>query len=317
MCTVCGCSDQQAEASPPKALHFGQGPAGASLPGVSQARTLSLERNILEANNRVAEHNRAHFKDHGIRALNLLSSPGSGKTTLLCRTLTQLSEGPYPVTVSVIEGDQQTSLDAERIHATGAPVVQVNTGKGCHLDARMVAEAFSKLHTHDHVHSHGPKAVIAQASSSPLDAMTWHRTASRQLLFIENVGNLVCPALWDLGEAAKVVILSVTEGEDKPLKYPDMFQKADLLLINKIDLLPHVNFNPERALSLARSINPTLACLHISATTGEGMTAWIDWLLNENSSVTPPRNDPSALLHRIEILETELAAAKAALAANR
>ena len=318
MCTVCGCSDQRDKVFLPKIIHFGNGPAGMSIPGVSQPRTVKLERNILDANNRVADENRAHFRNYDIRALNLLSSPGSGKTTLLCKTLKELALRPHAVNVSVIEGDQQTSLDAERIQATGAPVVQVNTGKGCHLDARMVAEAFSKLHTHEHAKPYGTAPFRPQGCPTPLDTLTWQQKTSRQLLFIENVGNLVCPALWDLGEAAKIVILSVTEGEDKPLKYPDMFQKADLLLVNKIDLLPHVDFNPERALSLARSINPDLACLHISATTGEGMTAWIDWLLDENSSGNSSEKDTSALLnHRVETLESQLAAAKSALADNR
>lgn len=312
MCTVCGCNNQQHEAStPPQTIHFGQGPAGTSLPGVSQTRTVTLERNILDANNRFAEQNRAHFKSHNIRALNLLSSPGSGKTTLLCKTLQELRNTSPTTRVSVIEGDQQTSLDAERIHATGVPVVQVNTGKGCHLDARMVAEAFSGLHTHDSARE--PTPLKAQPSSISLSTLTWHPAESFQLLFIENVGNLVCPALWDLGEDAKVVILSVTEGEDKPLKYPDMFQKADLLLINKMDLLPHVDFDPDRALSYARSINPELACIRISATTGEGMTAWMDWLLQKKPSKKTSKQDPAALVQRIETLEAELAATRAAL----
>ena len=312
MCTVCGCSSLEHGASaPPQTIHFGQGPAGTSLPGVSQTRTVTLERNILDANNRFAEQNRSHFKSHGVRALNLLSSPGSGKTTLLCKTLQELKTTTPTTRVSVIEGDQQTSLDAERIHATGFPVVQVNTGKGCHLDARMVAEAFSKLHSHDHTHDLTPGH--SRGSSIPLKSLTWHQVRDTDLLFIENVGNLVCPALWDLGEEAKVVILSVTEGEDKPLKYPDMFQKADLLLLNKIDLLPHVDFDPDRALAFARRINPDLACLQVSATTGEGMTAWVDWLLQKKPSTESPKGDPIALVQRIEILEAELAAARAAL----
>jgi hydrogenase nickel incorporation protein HypB len=291
MCTVCGCSSEEHGASaPPQTIDFGQGPAGASLPGVSQTRTVTLERNILDANNRFAEQNRSHFKNHGVRALNLLSSPGSGKTTLLCKTLQQLKTITPTTRISVIEGDQQTSLDAERIHATGFPVVQVNTGKGCHLDARMVAEAFSKLHTHDHTHD--LTRGHSQVSSIPLNSLTWHQVRDVDLLFIENVGNLVCPALWDLGEDAKVVILSVTEGEDKPLKYPDMFQKAHLLLINKIDLLPHVDFDPDRALAFARRINPGLACIRVSATTGEGMAAWIHWLLQRKPATETPKGDP-------------------------
>jgi len=312
MCTVCGCNSQEHGATtPPQTIHFGQGPAGTSLPGVSQTRTVTLERNILDANNRFAEQNRTHFKAHDIRVFNLLSSPGSGKTTLLCNTLEQLKISSPSTRVSVIEGDQQTSLDADRIHATGVPVVQVNTGKGCHLDARMVAEAFSKLHAHDHPQEWRP--VKPRQSPIALDRLAWHPTRVEQLLFIENVGNLVCPALWDLGEDAKVVILSVTEGEDKPLKYPDMFQKAHLLLINKIDLLPHVDFDPDRALAFARTINPGLPCLQVSATTGEGMAAWLDWLLHRRPLSSAPESDTSALVQRIELLEAELATARAAL----
>lgn len=314
MCTVCGCSNQTGEVPRLQTLHFGEGPAGTSIPGLSQSRTIALEKNILDSNSQIAEQNRAHFKTHGIRALNLLSSPGSGKTTLLCRTLEELKNASIPMQASVIEGDQQTSLDAERIQATGAPVVQVNTGKGCHLDARMVAEAFSKLHSHAHPQ---PKALTkSQPQAMALDTLSWHPTMSQELLFIENVGNLVCPALWDLGEDAKVVILSVTEGEDKPLKYPDMFQRADLLLINKIDLLPHVDFNPESALNRARSINPRLECIQVSATTGEGMNDWIRWLQKDVTSFAPPKKDQRVLLDRIKALETELMAARAALEAN-
>ena len=312
MCTVCGCSNQTSEAPKLPRLHFGEGPAGTSLPGVSQTRTITLERNILDANNRIADQNRAHFKSHGIRAVNLLSSPGSGKTTLLCRTLEALKN--TPTQVSVIEGDQQTTLDAERIQATGAPVVQVNTGKGCHLDARMVSEAFAQLHRHDQ--HHHQTLSKPQLTPLPLDALNWQFTQRSELLFIENVGNLVCPALWDLGEEAKVVILSVTEGEDKPLKYPDMFQRAQLLLINKIDLLPHVDFSPERALQLARQINPGLECLQVSATTGEGMADWIRWLRKDTTSFESPRPEETALLDRIKALEAELLIARAALLSN-
>lgn len=217
MCVVCGCSDHVAGAAvaAPAALqvnpangdlHFGAGAARVSVPGMSQARAIKLETDILGANNRVAAHNRAHFHAHGVTALNLVSSPGSGKTTLLCATIEALKARAPGLHVAVIEGDQQTSFDADRIRATGAPAIQVNTGKGCHLDAPMVAEAFARLHSHhgdhhDHDHHH-------------------HHHDEHSLLFIENVGNLVCPAVWDLGEAAKVAILSVTEGEDKPLKYP-------------------------------------------------------------------------------------------------
>ncbi|WP_382327839.1 hydrogenase nickel incorporation protein HypB [Hydrogenophaga sp. UC242_50] len=275
MCVVCGCSDHVAGAAvaAPAALqvnpangdlHFGAGAARVSVPGMSQARAIKLETDILGANNRVAAHNRAHFHAHGVTALNLVSSPGSGKTTLLCATIEALKARAPGLHVAVIEGDQQTSFDADRIRATGAPAIQVNTGKGCHLDAPMVAEAFARLHSHhgdhhDHDHHH-------------------HHHDEHSLLFIENVGNLVCPAVWDLGEAAKVRILSVTEGEDKPLKYPDMFAAASLMVLNKTDLLPHVRFDVARCIELARRVNPGIEVIQLSATTGDGMDAWLHWL---------------------------------------
>ncbi len=278
MCVVCGCSDhvEGAAVAAPAApaalqvnpangdLHFGAGAARVSVPGMSQARAIKLETDILGANNRVAAHNRAHFHAHGVTALNLVSSPGSGKTTLLCATIEALKARAPGLHVAVIEGDQQTSFDADRIRATGAPAIQVNTGKGCHLDAPMVAEAFARLHSHhgdhhDHDHHH-------------------HHHDEHSLLFIENVGNLVCPAVWDLGEAAKVAILSVTEGEDKPLKYPDMFAAASLMVLNKTDLLPHVRFDVARCIELARRVNPGIEVIQLSATTGDGMDAWLHWL---------------------------------------
>ncbi|RDI24280.1 hydrogenase nickel incorporation protein HypB [Pseudacidovorax intermedius] len=315
MCVVCGCADGGDGATQahghgheeghdhghdhdhvhvdPKHgdLHFGAGAARVSVPGMSQARTVKLEADILGENRRIARQNRGHFQAHGVTALNLLSSPGSGKTTLLCATIEALKSRTPHVDVAVIEGDQQTSFDADRIRATGAPAVQVNTGKGCHLDAPMVAEAFGQLHSHDH-HHHG------------------HGEAAGSLLFIENVGNLVCPALWDLGEAAKVVVLSVTEGEDKPLKYPDMFAAAELMVLNKVDLLPHLRFDVQRCIDMARRVNPTLQVLQLSATTGQGMDAWLDWLLEW----TAPRDaSPHALRARVAALEAELAQARAAL----
>lgn len=238
-------------------LHFGAGAARVSVPGMSQARAIKLEIDILGENNRIAAQNRRHFDSHGVTALNLVSSPGSGKTTLLCATIEALKKRQPDWHLAVIEGDQQTSFDADRIRATGAPAVQINTGKGCHLDAPMVAQAFSQLHHHGHDHV---------------------RTEAGNLLFIENVGNLVCPAVWDLGEAAKVAILSVTEGEEKPLKYPDMFAAAKLMVINKIDLLPHVRFDVQRCIDFARRVNPAIEVLKLSATTGEGMDAWLNWL---------------------------------------
>jgi hydrogenase nickel incorporation protein HypB len=248
MCVVCGCG-QPGDTSD---LHYGQGAAKASVPGLSAQRVVQIETDVLGANQRLASRNRAHFAAHGVTAYNLVSSPGSGKTTLLCATIAALRDRAPQRPLAVIEGDQQTRLD-------GAPAIQVNTGRGCHLDAQMVGEAFDRLDLH--AQAHGPGQ---------------HQPA---LLFIENVGNLVCPALWDLGEEAKVVILSVTEGEDKPLKYPDMFAAARLMLINKIDLLPYVDFNVARCVELARRINPGIEVLQVSATRGEGLSQWVDWLL--------------------------------------
>ncbi|MBP7565445.1 MAG: hydrogenase nickel incorporation protein HypB [Burkholderiaceae bacterium] len=280
MCVVCGCSDhKEGTAIEPAALqmnpangdlHFGAGAARVSVPGMSQARAIQLETDILGANNRVAVQNRAHFQAHGVTALNLVSSPGSGKTTLLCATIEALKARAPALHVAVIEGDQQTSFDADRIRATGAPAIQVNTGKGCHLDAPMVAEAFARLHSH-HGHSHDHDHGHGQDHHH-------HHHDEHSLLFIENVGNLVCPAVWDLGEAAKVAILSVTEGEDKPLKYPDMFAAASLMVLNKTDLLPHVRFDVARCIELARRVNPGIEVIQLSATTGDGMDAWLHWL---------------------------------------
>ena len=227
-------------------LHFGHGPAGGAAPGMSQSRMVRVERDILAANDAIAERNREEFEERGIFALNLMSSPGSGKTTLLVRTIERLT-GLVPV--AVIEGDQQTSFDAERIRATGAPAIQINTGKGCHLDAAMIKTALGRL-------------------APPKDSV----------LMIENVGNLVCPAGFDLGEAHKVVVLSVTEGEDKPLKYPDMFHAASLMLLNKVDLLPHLSFDVERCVANARRVHPAIDVIEISATSGEGMSDWLAWI---------------------------------------
>jgi len=266
MCVVCGCggtgaaieSAHKHEHAPAGAgkddLDFGAGAARVSVPGLSQERALRIEANILGENNRIAHRNRAHFEAHGITALNLVSSPGSGKTTLLCATIDALRKRHPQMNISVIEGDQQTSFDADRIRATGVPAIQVNTGKGCHLDAPMVSQAFNRLHTHD------------------------HDDGGDGLLFIENVGNLVCPAMWDLGEAAKVAILSVTEGEDKPLKYPDLFAAAQVMLLNKIDLLPHLRFDVARCIEAARRVNPGIEILQVSAHTGEGLDAWLHWI---------------------------------------
>jgi len=213
---------------------------------MTPARMLKIEQDILSKNDAYARENRAFLADRRVFALNLVSSPGSGKTTLLCKTIEMLKG---QCAVAVIEGDQQTSNDAERIRATGAPAVQINTGKGCHLDAHMVGHAMQRLNLPE-----------------------------RSLLMIENVGNLVCPAAFDLGEAHKVVILSVTEGEDKPLKYPDMFRAADLMLLNKCDLLPHLRFDVDQAIEAARRVNPAIQVIRVSATTGEGMGDWLAWL---------------------------------------
>ncbi|MBI5907975.1 MAG: hydrogenase nickel incorporation protein HypB [Burkholderiales bacterium] len=319
MCVTCGCS-QTGAANPAQSpevhpetgdLHFGAGAARVSVPGMSQERAIKLEADVLGANNAVAAHNRAHFASHFVTAYNLVSSPGSGKTTLLCATIEALKKRAPHVAVAVIEGDQQTSHDADRIRATGAPAIQVNTGKGCHLDAPMVAEAFARLdlhaarhhhhgdqhahaheHSHDHAHEHGHSHD--------------HAHGAQTLLFIENVGNLVCPAMWDLGERAKVAILSVTEGEDKPLKYPDMFAAAQLMILNKIDLLPHLSFDVARCKDYARQVNPTITILELSATTGEGMKPWLDWLLGN-----PKHNRFDGMRARIAQLEAELADLKA------
>ncbi len=227
-------------------LDYGASPAAVHAPGIAQERMVRIEQDILAKNNAYAEANRRWFADHGVFAVNLVSSPGSGKTTLLVRTIQELKARHA---IAVVEGDQQTSVDAERIRATGVPALQVNTGKGCHLDAHMVGQARARL-----------------------------RIADASLLLIENVGNLVCPADFDLGEAHKVVILSVTEGEDKPLKYPNMFRAADLMLLNKVDLLPHLSFDVDRCLEYARRINPDMRVIQASAIKGTGMDEWLGWL---------------------------------------
>ena len=227
-------------------LDFGQGPARAHAPGLSQSRMVQIEQDILSKNNSYAEANRQVLREQQVFALNLVSSPGSGKTTLLAATIVALHD---ELPMAVIEGDQQTANDAERIRAAGAPAVQINTGKGCHLDAHMVGHAFERL-------------------SLPKNGV----------LFIENVGNLVCPAAFDLGEAHKVAILSVTEGEDKPIKYPDMFAAADVMLLNKTDLLPHLDFDVAQCLEYARRVQPSMQIFELSARSGEGMPAWLDWI---------------------------------------
>ncbi len=215
-------------------------------PAPGEPRLLSVERDILARNDAIAAANRHDLQAAKTLALNLVSSPGSGKTALLVETLKRIGD-TYPV--AVIEGDQETSADADRIRATGAPAIQINTGKGCHLDADLVRTGMSRLGTP----AHG-------------------------ILFIENVGNLVCPAGFDLGEAHKVVIVSVTEGEDKPLKYSSMFAASALMVVTKTDLLPHLDFDVDRLIDNARRINPTIGVLKLSAKTGEGMDRWLHWL---------------------------------------
>jgi hydrogenase nickel incorporation protein HypB len=221
----------------------------AAISAATHGTTIALEQDVLAKNQSIAERNRGWLASRRITALNLVSSPGAGKTTLLERTIRDLHDLHDTQPIQVIEGDQATLNDAERIRATGCRVVQINMGTGCHLDAGMVSRALEQLDPPPH---------------------SW--------LMIENVGNLVCPALFDLGEQAKVVILSVTEGEDKPLKYPHMFRASRLMLLNKIDLLPHLRFDVERCIAYARQVNPAIEVLQVSAETGAGMEAWYAWL---------------------------------------
>ena len=323
MCVVCGCNKPEV-AEPDRApivdptsgdLHFGGGEARVCVPGMSAERVIKLEADVLGANKLIAEQNRAHFAAHGVTAYNLVSSPGSGKTTLLCATIDALNKRTPVIPLAVIEGDQQTSNDADRIRATGAAAIQINTGKGCHLDAPMVAAAISRLdlhaarhshdhdhgeypshghdhdHVHDHAHGHHQHHGHERGHGHDHDHVHNHdhvqddsrgtttQRSDKALLFIENVGNLVCPAMWDLGEKAKVVILSVTEGEDKPLKYPDMFAAAQLMVLNKADLLPYLHFDVVKCIDNARRINPGIEVLLVSAQTGQGLDTWVDWVL--------------------------------------
>jgi hydrogenase nickel incorporation protein HypB len=257
------------------ALDDGLGAAHA--PGLSPARMLQIERDILAKNDDYARVNRGFLAEHGIFALNLVSSPGSGKTTLLVETIKRLAP---ELAIHVIEGDQQTTHDADRIRATGARAIQVNTGKGCHLDASMVERALGRL-----------------------------QPADDAVLFIENVGNLVCPSAFDLGEAHKVVVLSVTEGEDKPLKYPDMFAASSLMLLNKVDLLPHLRFDVAKAIDYARRVNPKIEVLQVSATSGTGFDAWLDWIRRGATAARAARErNVTVLKRRVAELEAQLRA---------
>ncbi len=216
------------------------------------SKEIQLEIDVLAKNNLKAEHNRGYFEALNIIALNLVSSPGSGKTSLLEKTIKELRN---ELDFYIIEGDQQTSNDADRIHEAGAPVIQVNTGNGCHLDAEMVNTATKQL-----------------------------KPATNSILFIENVGNLVCPSMFDLGESTRVVIISTTEGDDKPIKYPTMFQTAQLCIINKTDLLPYVDFDVEKAKEYALRVNHNLEFITVSVKTGEGMDSWYQWLKEKSNN---------------------------------
>lgn len=257
MCSTCGCGTDEVRITGDPAEqhdhnhphdhphdHEGRPRTHAHTHAPDRTHTLELEQAVLGRNDHIAGHNRDWLVARGILALNVMSSPGAGKTTLLERTIAHCDRK-----VSVIEGDQETLFDADRIRAAGARAVQVNTGAGCHLDAGMVERALAEL---------GPEPD--------------------SLVFFENVGNLVCPALFDLGEAAKVVVISVPEGDDKPLKYPHMFAAADLVVVNKIDLLPYVDFDIDRLIRDARKLNPTIQVLPMSVRTGEGFEAWLGWL---------------------------------------
>jgi hydrogenase nickel incorporation protein HypB len=252
MCDVCGCSSE----------HFHPDGDHAHAPGVTQPRGLRsvrVEADLTAKNDRIAAHNRGWFEGRSMLALNLVSSPGAGKTTLIERTLRDLAA---ECSWAVIEGDQQTDNDARRIAACGVPVVEINTGAVCHLDAQMVRDACRTL-------------------ASPAGTVT----------LIENVGNLVCPALFDLGESAKVVVASVAEGDDKPEKYPYMFQAASLVVLNKLDLLPYVAFDADRFEQIAHQVNPDARVIRVSATRGDNLEEWYDWL-RERRAVNAMADNP-------------------------
>jgi hydrogenase nickel incorporation protein HypB len=255
MCVTCGCSDDFD--STITNLATGQVEHHHTLPDgtimthshdhhTHHNTTIALEQDILAKNNLIAAHNRGWLKGRNILAFNLMSSPGAGKTTLLTRTIHDLQ---HQLPISVIEGDQETTNDAQKIQATGCQVVQVNIGTGCHLEAAMIDRALQQL-------------------NPPLNSV----------VMIENVGNLVCPALFDLGEQAKVVILSVTEGEDKPIKYPHMFRACEIMILTKVDLLPYVQFDVQKCIDYARQVNPQIKIFQVSATTGIGLKSWYEWL---------------------------------------
>jgi hydrogenase nickel incorporation protein HypB len=258
MCGICGCGQTDTTAKLKPVLkqnlhlfkhghtHHGHVHDHHSHDHNDGERLVKVEQDLLSKNNAYAAQNRIYFQQHGIFALNLVSSPGAGKTTLLVETI-KLLKDRFPI--AVIEGDQQTERDADRIRATGIPALQINTGRACHLDAHAIGHAVMELGVKDH-----------------------------SLLAIENVGNLVCPSSFDLGEAHKVVVLSVTEGDDKPIKYPDMFHAADLMLINKTDLLPYVDFDVAQCMQYARQVNPDIQIIQLSAAKGDNFSAWTKWL---------------------------------------
>ena len=252
MCGTCGCGQEdQVTYTKPGEHHHHHGHEHSHEHhdhdhGHHNHKEIQLEIDVLSKNNLTAERNRGYFDALNITALNLVSSPGSGKTSLLEKTITELKG---QIDLYIIEGDQETTNDADRISRAGAPVIQVNTGNGCHLDADMVNHAVKDL-----------------------------KPKEGAVLFIENVGNLVCPSLFDLGEKKRVVIISVTEGEDKPFKYPTMFETAQLCIINKIDLLPYVDFDINKCIEYAKRVNPKLEFLELSVKSGEGMQNWYGWL---------------------------------------
>jgi hydrogenase nickel incorporation protein HypB len=266
MCTTCGCGEQAHSVdggthAEPVGPHVGEHhhehesmAAHSHAHGVDSSRTLRIEQDILAENAIHARANRRRLEQAGAFSVNLVASPGAGKTTLLVATLERLRGHVH---INVIEGDQQTSNDADRIRDAGAPAVQINTGKGCHLDAHMVGHALDRL--------------------QPVPGY----------LFIENVGNLVCPAAFDLGESCRAVILSVTEGDDKPVKYPDMFAGSSVMVINKTDLLPYVDFDVDRCVELARRVNPEIEVIRLSARTGDGLERWLEWLSSAAAEVVP------------------------------
>lgn len=301
MCVICGCGEGEVRIDGAAAQHdhvhehvhadgsrhahehphdhdhtHDPAPAHSHAPGFTPSRRVQIEQDILTKNKAYAQSNRQALAERGIFALNLVSSPGSGKTSLLCKTIELLNRQ----TVAVIEGDQQTSQDADRIRASGAQAVQINTGKGCHLDAHMVGHAMAQL-----------------------------QLAEESLLMIENVGNLVCPAAFDLGETHKVVILSVTEGEDKPIKYPDMFRAASLMLLNKIDLLPYLDYDVAAAIDYARRVNPEIKVIQLSATSSAGMDEWLTFLQEGLAQARATRQHTvTGLKARIAQLEAQLQA---------